>query len=74
MAEKKYVIAMKYGASSALPEGWKDKLARIAGVATVIGDMPHRAQFVATDEAAEQVKKEFSSAFHIESLSGRSPS
>jgi hypothetical protein len=65
-------MALKYGAEAQAPADWKEKLASIAGVASVRGDLPNRAQFTATPAAADTVRERFSASFHVEEIVGRS--
>jgi hypothetical protein len=65
-------MAVKYGAEAQAPSDWKEKLASIEGVASVRGDLPNRAQFIATPAAVEKVRERFSASFLVEEIVGRS--
>jgi len=71
MTEKTFSIAVKQYGQQSVPENWKERLAQIDGVTSVTGNLPHRAQFTATDQGIDSVKGEFGSAFYIEPLAGR---
>ena len=68
MSEKKYAIAQKRGGGGTPPaEDLKERLARIEGV-SVLGSTRNRAQFTASDEAAERVRSELGDSFHVEEV------
>lgn len=69
---KQFVMAVKRGSESQVPPDWKAQLSQIDGVA-VQGSSEKRAQFEASDDAAERVRSKFSDHFHIEEVAERRP-
>ncbi len=67
MSEKRYVIAPRRGAFAPPPADWPERLARVEGV-SVRGATRNRAQFTASDEAAERVRAELGDGFHVEEV------
>lgn len=72
MPQKKYVIAVKYDRTGAVPPGWQDQLAKIPGV-KVEGAFGRRAQFLADSDAIQRVRQQFSDNFLIEEVAERAP-